>query len=219
MLSEEILINRLNELIEKGNNLKTKTQSFYQKGIGATWIDREFFYKWKINSIAYLERNFFRTSYYNGFNSGVGASVEMSLETGLGVLKALKEDIEKGYLTRYRTLVIADVFTDFLEMAEHLLENNYKHPAASLIGAVLENGLRKICDNHNITVKSKDNIGSLNRKLADKKTYTRIVQRKIEVWNKIRDYADHGHFKEYKKEEVEEMFKGVSNFLLNYLKD
>ena len=56
------------------------------------------------------------------------------------------------------------------------------------------------------------------RKLADKKIYTRIVQRQIEVWNKIRDYADHGHFNEYKKEDVEGMFKGVSNFLSNYLK-
>jgi len=218
MLSEKILINRLNELIEKGNNLKSEVHTFYQQGIAGTWIDREPFYEWKINSIAYLERNFFRTSYYNGFNSGVGASAEMSLEIGLGVLKALKEDIEKGYLTRYRTLVIADVFTDFLEMAEHLFENNYIHPSASLIGAVLENGLRKICDNHNITVKSDDNINSLNQKLADKDIYTRIVQGQIQVWNKIRNYADHGYFNNYKKEEVEGMLKGVRNFLAEQLK-
>ncbi len=69
-----------------------------------------------------MERNFYKTSYYNGFSSGVGANVGMSVESGLGALKALKEDIEKGYLTRYRTLVNADVFSDFLAMAEHLYD-------------------------------------------------------------------------------------------------
>lgn len=219
MLSEEILIKRLNELIEKGNNLKNEVQRFYQKGIAAgTWVDLELFYEWKINSIAYLERNFYKTSYYNGFNSGVVSNVKMSIETGLGILKALKEDIEKGYLTRYRTLVNADVFSDFLAMAEHLLENNYKDPAASLVGAVLEIGLRKICDNHNITVKSDDNISSLNQKLADNEIYTRIIQGQIQVWNKIRNYADHGHFDKYKKEEVGDMLKNVRNFLGEQLK-
>jgi len=211
---EEILLKRVEELIQKASEVR-KTETITRT---VRWFDMEFFVEWKTNSLSFLERNFYQTPYYNSFSSGVGANVGRSVESGLGVLKALKEDIEKGYLTRHRTLVIADVFSDFLNMAEHLYENNYIHPSVSLVGAVLENGLRKICDNHNITVKSNDNISSLNKKLADNEIYTRIVQGQIEVWKKIRDYADHGHFDKYTKEEVESMLKGVSKFLSGYFK-
>ena len=68
-------------------------------------------------------------------------------------------------------------------------------------------------------MKSNDNIGSLNRKLADKKdVYNRLKQREIEAWNKLRDYAVHGHFDEYKPEDVKGMLLGVRTFLADYLK-
>ena len=136
----------------------------------------------------------------------------------MAILRAAEEDIEGGYLQKVETLVSAEVFSDFLEMAKHLLDNGYKDPAASLIGAVLEDGLRRICSNNNITVKSDDNISSLNQKLAQNHVYNPLQQRQIQVWNKLRDYADHGHFDEYKSENVKNMLEGVRNFLLNYLK-
>ena len=103
-------------------------------------------------------------------------------------------------------------------MAEHLLDNGYKDPSASLIGAVLEDGLRRISGNENVTLKSDDNINSLNKKLADKGVYNRLQQREIEVWNKLRDYADHGHFDQYKHDDVRDMLKGVRSFLSEHLK-
>jgi regulator of sigma D len=81
------------------------------------------------------------------------------------------------------------------------------------MGAVLENGLRRICGNNNLTVKSDDNISALNQKLADKEVYNRLQQREIEAWNKLRDYADHGHFDEYDAEKVRKMLEGVRSFL------
>ena len=66
-----------------------------------------------------------------------------SVKAGIGILKAVREDLEDGFLTDVQTLVSAEVFSDFLAMAGHLLEREYKDPAASLCGAVLEQGLRK----------------------------------------------------------------------------
>ncbi len=217
ILKEEIFLERIEGLIQKGKEVSATAQVRYSTS-NEKFTDEGLTVEWQTSCLSFLRANFKDTPYFERFRDEVTSSFDYDATTGLAILRALKGDIEKGYLTSYRTLVIADVFSNFLDMAEHLLENEYKDPSASLIGAVLENGLRKICDNHKTTIKSKDNISSLNRKLADNKIYTRIVQRQIEVWNKIRDYADHGHFNEYKKEDVEGMFKGVSNFLSNYLK-
>jgi hypothetical protein len=51
-----------------------------------------------------------------------------------GVLSALREAYESGYLATVGQLLRAEVFADFLEMAEHLLSEGYKDPAAVLIG-------------------------------------------------------------------------------------
>ncbi|MGI8996488.1 MAG: HEPN domain-containing protein [Pyrinomonadaceae bacterium] len=137
--------------------------------------------------------------------------------SGRGILRAVREDIEGGYLKRIEALVSADIFTDFLEMAEHLLEKGYKDPAASLVGAVLEDGLRKICAKISVTVKSQEDISSLNKKLADAQVYNRLMQKKVQVWNDIRNNADHAKFSEYSKDDVKEMLKGVTDFLAQYL--
>ncbi|MDQ4000843.1 MAG: hypothetical protein M3283_07565 [Actinomycetota bacterium] len=43
-----------------------------------------------------------------------------------------------------RTLISAEVFTDFLEMAGHLDDNGYKDPTAYPTGAVLEDVCEKL---------------------------------------------------------------------------
>jgi len=98
-------------------------------------------------------------------------------------------------------------------MAEHLISQGYKDASASLAGAVLEDGLRKICANNGIKLKSTEDISSLNQKLADASVYNRLTQKKVQVWNDIRNNADHGHFEGYTKDDVEEMIKGIKDFL------
>ena len=78
----------------------------------------------------------------------------------------LRGIVTLAYLKRIEDLVSADIFTDFLEMAEYLLKNGYKDPATSLIGAVLEDGLRRVSAGHGIKLKSREDIQSLNTKLA-----------------------------------------------------
>ena len=63
-----------------------------------------------------------------------------------GILAAAKEDYIGGLLDDQKTLVCAEVFTDFLQQADYLLREGYKDPAAVIAGAVLEDGLRRLCD-------------------------------------------------------------------------
>ena len=43
-------------------------------------------------------------------------------------------------------------------------------------------------------------------------------QKEIEVWNNLRDYADHCHFEQYKPDDVTDMLKGPRSFLADHLK-
>lgn len=215
----EKLIERATQLLAKAQSVAaTRFNDSSENVIAPDEVDSPLFHEWRNNS-----QNFIllvcgeNSPYYKNFVDGVKSSRPSDVDHGTGILKALKEDLELGYLTRVRDLVSAEIFTDFIEMAQHLLDNNYKHSAASLIGAVLENGLRQIAQKHTIDVKSGDDIGSLNTKLADKEIYNRLLQKQVQAWKAIRDSADHGKFEDYKTEDVKAMLEGVQRFLTENL--
>jgi hypothetical protein len=79
------------------------------------------------------------------------ANHQLGTEPGVEILTRLRSDVENGYLRTAANIISAEVFGDFLEMAQHLLDEGYKDPAASLTGAVLEDGLRRIARNNDIT--------------------------------------------------------------------
>jgi len=203
---EEKLIERMEALIVKGQNvLSTKDESYVSNNI---------FQEWRVGSLSFLEQVFDKDGVMpHEYKKNCEFNNYYDAESGLSILKAAKEEIESGYLKGLETLISADIFSDFLEMCEHLLEQGYKEPSASLVGAVLEDGLRRITENNNITLKKKEDISSLNKKLADAKVYSRLTQKKIQVWNDIRNNSDHGKFEEFKEGDVRDMLSGVQKFL------
>ncbi len=59
-------------------------------------------------------------------------------------MQSIKHEIEGGWLTGVRNLITADISSDFIEMAEHLLKEGYEDAAAVITGSVLEDSLRKL---------------------------------------------------------------------------
>jgi hypothetical protein len=145
-----------------------------------------------------------------------GVVMHQQLESSLQVLESLRQDLNKGRLLSFRALVTAEVFSDFLDMAEHLLEHGYKDPCASLIGAVLESGLRQIAIANNLSIRLREDLTSLNNRLAERSVYTRLVQKTVSVWIDIRNHADHGAFDQYTLQDVRAMLSGVRDFLGKY---
>jgi hypothetical protein len=190
----------------------------YRRGRTGLYADAGLFSQWRTSSLSFLNTLPPEYIYSREFEACCKDVYFEDVKHGVGILRAAKDDIKGGYLQKVEALVSASVFSDFLEMAEHLLDNDYKDPAASLIGAVLEDGLRRICGNKNITVKTDDNISSLNQKLAQNHVYNPLQQKQIQVWNKLRDFADHGHFDQYKPDDVKDMLQDVRKFLADYLK-
>ena len=132
-------------------------------------------------------------------------------EAGLGVLQAIREDVANGYLADLRRLVAAEVFTDFLEMAEHLLANGYHHAAASLAGAVLEDGLRR--ELSATGAKATGNLESMNQIALNLKIYGPLAFKQVKVWIDIRNNADHGNWDLVDALRVESMLRDLPGFL------
>jgi len=140
----------------------------------------------------------------------------------IGALESIKYELENGLLNDIQKLLQADIFSDFLEMGEHLLKEGYKDAAAVIIGSVLEDTLRKLCDNNGIsTVNPKGNpltIDPLNTELAKAEVYNKLVQKQITSWADLRNNAAHGHFEKYDSKQVEMMLLFVQSFCADHLK-
>jgi hypothetical protein len=126
------------------------------------------------------------------------------------IVDALRDDIEHGYLRRHSELIAGEIFTDFLDMAKSLVDNGYHVPAASLTGAVLEDGLRRLARSNGLPVRPRDDISSLNNRLAQRGIYSNLVRQKIQVWSTIRNHADHGEFSDVLAPDVLDMLAGAT---------
>jgi hypothetical protein len=146
--------------------------------------------------------------------------LSLALEPARGMLQALKNDYESGYLQSVVELVHADIFADFLDMADYLIQNDFKDAAAVIAGSVLEEHLRKLCDKHGIGILRPDgspkNADTLNSELAAAGAYTKLNQKNVTAWQDLRNKAAHGHYSEYTKEEADLMIKGVRIFSAQY---
>ncbi|MDE2181070.1 MAG: HEPN domain-containing protein [candidate division NC10 bacterium] len=134
-----------------------------------------------------------------------------------GVLEAASRDYEEGMIFQVRAMVAAEVLDDFLEQAEHLFDQGFHVPAASLAGAVLEDTLRKLSEAKGVSVPDKTSIDKLNGELAKAGIYDKLVLKRITAIADVRNNADHGHFDKFKKEDVEDMLKWVRRFAADFL--
>jgi hypothetical protein len=133
-----------------------------------------------------------------------------------GVLKSLRSAYAQGYLTSLQELIHADIFADFLEMAEHLLSQGYKDPSAVMIGGVLEGHLRKLCLKHGVAITNTSGearkASQMNDDLA-KVAYDKLPQKGVTYWLDLRNKAAHGKYPEYDAREVTLMLQGVRDFV------
>jgi hypothetical protein len=217
-MKTEDLVARADALIAKGLDVLSTHQPNPPNVIGFPTLDSGAFSEWQSQSLTFLTNAVGPNHVYTkNFEANVDGGHTGLVKAGIGILRAIHEDLSGGYLFDIRTLVAADVFSDFIEMAEHLLESGYKDSAASLTGAVREDGLRNIALRNNIKLKAREDLGSLNMKCADAALYSRLVQKKVSLWTGIRNHADHGEFGQYSAGDVREMLSGVTDFLATYL--
>ena len=141
------------------------------------------------------------------------------LESEVGVAKALLSDIRNGYLKSVEELLHGNVFGDYLEMAKHLLDNDYKDAAAVLTGGTLEVHLRNMCSKFNISTErsgKQKKTDELNSELAKKGAYSKLDQKNVTAWLGLRNDAAHGHYSRYTKEQASLFLQSVQDFITRH---
>lgn len=144
-----------------------------------------------------------------------------------GILQGLRQDYAEGIFTDIAAIVEVEVVADYLAMAEQLFTDEpgpHRHiPAAVLAGAVLEDGLRRLCQRQTPPVDTRKANGdpkTLNPLIDDLKgvgVFNELKAKQLRAWADIRNAAAHGEFDKFGVQDVEAMLKGVGDFLASFL--
>ncbi len=142
----------------------------------------------------------------------------------MGVIDALLFNVKNEYLTEFSELIHANLFSNFLEMSEHLLDEGYKDAAAVITGSTLENHLKKLAQKYGVTLdytdakgkKRKRSSDQLNIDLSKSKIYSLNDQKQVIAWLGIRNSSAHGKYSEYTSNQVDLMIKGVRIFISSF---
>lgn len=213
-------LKQLDSLIGKGEGVPSRPPGDQWDLMNGGRLEPQQFAEWRAQSLAFARSilreghpylvEFERVSTPSVTN-GIQDPQEDQRLAGIGVLRAIREDVSNGYLADFRSLVAGGVFTDFLEMAEHLLDNGFHHAAASLGGAVLEDGLRRELRERG--VKSTGNLESMNQVALDQQVYGPLVYKQVKVWIDVRNDADHGNWNKVEADRVRSMIRDLPGFL------
>jgi hypothetical protein len=190
MFDKTKIVLRIDELIEKGNKVLATHSPNPPGMIGFPTLDTGIFTEWRTQTLSLLV-NFPGQEhvYVNNFQQNVDGEYTSSVGAGQGILRALKEDVLGGYVQNLESLISANIFSDFLEMASYLLDEGYKDAAAVLIGGTLEEHLRRLCLKHSIEIEAVTSSGlkpkkadQLNADLANASAYSKLDQKNVTAW-------------------------------------
>ncbi|MCE0499282.1 MAG: hypothetical protein LV481_15185 [Methylacidiphilales bacterium] len=184
--------------------------------------------EWRTKSATLLSQVLPKSSIHGNAPEQFLDVTAQTIETGLSTLRAVKDDFENGYLDDLFSQIEAEIASDYMGQAEELLaeggSGKYDHvPAAVLAGAILEKGLRKICDLQTppiLTKKSDGKPKTLDPLIDDLKKagiFNDLKAKQLKAWAAIRNKAAHGEFDQFNKTEVKAMIEGISGFLADYL--
>lgn len=134
-----------------------------------------------------------------------------------GIAKALRTDIDAGYLKSQEELIHGELFADFLEMSQHLLDQKFKDAAAVIAGSSLEAHIRQLCKKSDIDIETSagapKKVDQINSDLAKASAYSKQDQKNVTAWLGLRNKAAHGEYDQYQATEVSLLIASIRDFI------
>lgn len=218
MKVDQKILTRLDELLKLGENVLETRRSPPPNVIGDDRIDIQLANQWISSTLSLLTRVFGENSVYvttiqKQFKQYIGFSQVTQIQ---GVLKSARDDYEHEAIFELRSLITAEVFTEFLDQAHYLREAGYFQPAGVIIGCVLEDGLRKLCIKNGISVSSTEKLDKMNSDLAKLGIYNLLTQKQITAYADLRNKAAHGKWDEFSTDDVKQFEEWTYKFMENH---
>jgi hypothetical protein len=111
---------RLDEVIRRGATV-LGTKSTAENGV--EYLDAAAYTEWRMSAktaIKLLDPDGHHKDEFEEIWEGAGPDDDQPLKLQLGVLRALRDDFNDGYVSDIRGIVRAEVFADFMDQARHL---------------------------------------------------------------------------------------------------
>lgn len=230
-------LQRLTELIEIAEKLPTDSR---QRVTSANMLDghRTYttdhflrfkeFVEWRTGAASILDSVVPHSSIHRkAVDSFPGLSNELSTrEYGISFLTSIRHDFENGFLENLVAEIDSEITAEYLVQAEELLQ--FSRPsdrgelaAAVVVGAVLEHGLKGLCQTLSppeaIEISGKRlTLSSLIDTLKKRRVFNELTAKQLRAWADIRNAAAHGNSDEFNRHQVESMVTGVTEFLTRY---
>jgi hypothetical protein len=219
-MDTQIYIQQLDELVIEFNSLRPKSQfndlSDLPKNDRQSLITRSIAAVYRISSSS--------SQYSQDIRRILDKEPELHVHTSsiIGIVQALRDDIKAGYIQSLSELIHADIFADFLEMAQHLVDNGYKDASAVIAGSTLESHLRKLCNKNNLSIEEMQKDGSsrplkadsMNTELAKNNIYSKLDQKNVTAWLDLRNKAAHGQYNQYTNDQVKILISGIRDYIV-----
>lgn len=207
------VLKRLKALIAKADDLLSNVQQdpeYARSKDKREMVDPFDFVRFRTASLHFIETTLGKdTQYHNAFWHQCQANAPHHVKIGKALLEELLSEFESSWLWTTYGIATAEVYADFLEMAEGLLDAGYKDASAVMIGSVLEEHLRRLCVKHGIaTTHEKDGKTSakkadtMNAELASAGVYDKLDQKWVTTALDLRNKAAHGLYGKYDKDQV-----------------
>lgn len=230
---KEKILAKLNSLIDEAEALLLDAENFKNAPDYGDLSDdydqsnQVRFYTFRISSLSFLESLVENDSlYFNDFKNNVTNMETFHIKYSIALLTKIKQDVIDGWLLDFKALLSAEIFNNFLDMAEHLLDEKFKDAAAVIIGSVLEENLRQVCLKNSIPIDYHDNrknksvpkqASFMNDDLYKHKIYNQNMHKAVVSYLAIRNSAAHGKYNEYDLNQVKHLVLSVRDFAARYL--
>jgi hypothetical protein len=141
-----------------------------------------------------------------------------------GVVDALETIVNDEWLNKTKAAIAGSMFTDYLDMAEHLSDRQMESAAVVIAMGSLEVHLRRLARDAGIAVDSTDKAGytrpraaeSLNEDLKKAGVCDAAEQKQITAYLEIRKHAAHGQHDNVKPGSAERMIPWIRLFIKSH---
>ncbi|MGO4416439.1 hypothetical protein AB4Z27_26070 [Cupriavidus sp. KB_39] len=145
----------------------------------------------------------------DSLRSGVPAN---TLDSAVGLLRSLLEEMQGGLLRRAEYYFIASAFDDFLDHAEHFQKRGKKMEAGVLASAVFEDAIRKTAEKHQVK-QAGVNVDPIIDELVKKGVLTLVKAKRWRAYAGIRNSALHAQWNDFELRDVADLIRGTREII------
>jgi hypothetical protein len=178
-----------------------------------TYVDLQLFSKWKADCLLLL--NFLGNSGkpWKALIKEDSINTDANAISIMGAIESIKSAIDNGLINEIEEIINAETFSNLLEQAEYLFDQDYFIASAILCRAVIEEKLKEKCElTQSEITREKPTVNDYSMSLYKSQIIDKVMMKNIEYLASIGNNAAHNL--PVAKNDVQSLISGTKEILL-----